>query len=329
MVSGSKQKSVLITGCNGLVGSACVRRLLDDGWLVWGIDNDMRGQLFGEDASTKDVLEDVLLNDNFCFKNLDVRKPFTFDKKFDLIIHCSAQPSHELANTNPQLDFEINVQGTLNVLEYARLKSPDSIFIHLSTTKVYGDIVNELHNKLIDESIDIQQGIHSIFGISKACGDLYVQEYGKYFGLKTVILRPGCITGKDHKGTRMHGFLSYLVKCVKEEITYNIEGFGEQVRDQIHVEDLVDLIMMMYEKPPKSGEVYNVGGGILNSISVNNAIDRICEKLDKVLMCKLVDGRVGDHQYNVHDLSKVQAHYPEWKIKRNLDYILNELCGKN
>lgn len=337
-------RTICITGSNGLVGSACVEFFCKKDWDVYGIDNDIRGKLFGKEASTKEIgryLEEI--HGNFTLYNIDIRNRALLnnhlhDKKFDLIIHSAAQPSHEKANDDPLEDFDINVGGTINMLEMARKHSPKCVFIHLSTSKVYGDIVNEFDIKefdnrymsvdLIGEDLSIQKGTHCIFGINKAAADIIGQEYAKCYKMNVVILRPGCIIGKNQRGARAHGFLSYLCKCISKGKTYIINGYeGKQVRDQIHVNDLVDAMYEIYKKP-KRGEVYNIGGGVNCNISILEAIEKFEELLGKKAKIRMGKAREADHKYNVHSIDKFRKDYPKWIPKYNIDDIFEELVKR-
>ena len=334
-------KKALVTGSGGLVGEACVRRLLKDGFEVVGVDNDTRQALFGRDASNKETIK--LLTEessNYTHHNIDIRDmeglSNIFDT-FDLIIHTAAQPSHDWAAFNPIEDFTINANGTLNLLECFRERCPEATFVYVSTNKVYGDVPNRIEvienelrysprdDVLIDESMSIDQNLHSLFGVSKASGDLLTQEYGRYFNLNTVCFRCGCITGKAHSGVKLHGFLSYLIKCAIEGIPYEIIGYkGKQVRDNIHADDLVDAFMKFHSNP-RAGEVYNMGGGSESNCSVLEAI-KLSENLLNFEMNVSYNkqSRTGDHRWYISDLSKFKSHYPGWKITKNIEDIFNE-----
>lgn len=323
---------ILITGSQGLVGSSLMQRLIDQGHQVVGVDNKQRLEFFS-DILDKENKEFNGKYTEFDLNILDL--PSTIFENFDICIHTAAQPSHNFADENPVQDFEVNVYGTVKLLEWFRKINPKGLFIYFSTTKVYGDFINQKEinttmnsnsaDWLIDEEVDVQNGVHGIFGVGKLAADLYVQEYSKVFGLKTIVLRPGCITGKAHKGSRSHGFLSYLARCYKENIPYFIEGNGKQVRDQLHVEDLADLVGFMIHRPQRG--VYNVGGGVENAVSVKEAIRRFNKLFGKELLTEKTKARKGDHKWNVHDNSLIQSCYPEWKITKNLDYIFEELAS--
>lgn len=334
-------KKALVTGSGGLVGEACVRRLLRDGFEVTGVDNDIRQSLFGSDASNKETIKLLTeSNPDYTHHSIDIRDrkglEAIFDT-FDLIIHAAAQPSHDWAASNPVEDFTINANGTLNLLECFREHCPKATFVYVSTNKVYGDapnrievIENELRyspidDVLVDESMSIDQTLHSLFGVSKTSGDLLTQEYGRYFNLNTVCFRCGCITGKAHSGVKLHGFLSYLIKCAREGIPYEIIGYkGKQVRDNIHANDLVDAFMRFHSNP-RSGEVYNMGGGSESNCSVLEAIE-LAEKLlnFKMAVSYNKQSRTGDHRWYISDLSKFKSHYPDWKITKSIEDIFNE-----
>jgi CDP-paratose 2-epimerase len=347
---------VLITGCNGLVGSEAVRFYSKEGNTVIGVDNDNRGKWFGEEASTADVGEDMWENScwpYFEYKREDVRYCFDIDdpredfdtvdpSRFDLIIHASAQPSHELANQEPREDFENNVVATMRLLEWARKYHPGAVFVYLSTTKVYSDKVNRIfkleeketryepgENSFqygIAENCALLSGLHGVFGANKLASDFIVQEYGNYYGMNTVCFRPGCITGSQHKGSREHGFLAYLAKCIAEGKEYIINGYkGKQVRDQIHVSDLI-LAIEEYRKDPRPGAVYNIGGGKECNISIMEAIVEFQDRLGKEAVVSWTDNRVGDHMWNVHDLSAFKRDYPHWYPRYTLKKILDDIA---
>ena len=341
---------VLITGSNGLVGSESVNFFSDKGFKVVGVDNDLRKYFFGKDASTK-WQNKILIKRNKKFKNYtaDVRSLQSLDKIFrkykkniKLIIHCAAQPSHDYGKTNPVVDFNVNATGTLNLLELTKKYSPDSPFVFMSTNKVYGDNPNKLnfiknknryelpnknnYSKGINEKFSIDGCTHSFFGVSKTYADLIVQEYGKNLGLKTVSFRAGCITGPNHSGTELHGFLSYLVKKSLKEKNYKIIGYeGKQVRDNIHSFDLVKCFWEFYKKP-RMGEVYNIGGGRYSNCSVIEALNYV-EKYAKIKIKKsfIKQNRVGDHIWYISDNSKFKKHYPNWKQSYNIKKIIKEL----
>lgn len=342
-----KQKQVLITGSSGLIGSEAVRFFDNLGWRVLGIDNNMRMVFFGPAGDTRWNLDWLKRNTrNFVHADIDIRERSQIlglleENSFDCIIHCAAQPSHDLAAKMPFEDWDVNATGTINLLEAARRYCPESPFIHMSTNKVYGDAPNELplveletrfdyarpedyHG--IDESCRIDQTLHSLFGASKTAGDVAAQEYGRYFGMPVGIFRGGCLTGSHHSGVELHGFLSYLVKVAVQKKTYTVFGYkGKQVRDNIHSYDVVNAFYHFYQSP-RSGEVYNIGGGRGNSISVLEAI-RAIESLAGVNVnyAYSEQSRRGDHICYISNLGKLQEHFPDWTITRSLDSILNEM----
>ncbi len=341
----------IVTGSAGLIGAETVRFLAEKNFLVIGIDNNMRQELFGEEASTewqRKELEEKIKN--YKHYSIDIRDEKTifnlfneYQKDIKLIVHTAAQPSHDWAAKDPFKDFTINANGTLVLLEATRKYSPESVFIFTSTNKVYGDTPNylplvekekrweidELHSYFkfgIDETMSIDNTKHSLFGASKVAADVLVQEYGKYFGMKTGIFRGGCLTGPGHSGTALHGFLAYLMKCAITGTEYNIFGYkGKQVRDNIHSYDLVNMFWHFYKKP-RMGEVYNAGGSRHSNCSMTEAIE-ICEKLTgKKMNYKYVEtNRIGDHIWYVSDVRKFESHFPEWKYKYNLDDILTQI----
>lgn len=345
-----KTKNLLVTGSAGLIGSQSVKFFAKKGFDVYGIDNNMREYFFGESASTewsrKRLKKD--LKDQYHHFNIDIRDFEGLQKlfkkvKFDLIIHTAAQPSHDWAIKEPLTDFGINAVGTHNLLELTRLYSPKAVFIFTSTNKVYGDTPNTLplvekktrfelpkahkYYKGIDETMSIDNSKHSIFGASKVAADVMVQEYGRYFGMKTGVFRGGCLTGPDHSGAQLHGFLSYLVKSIALGKEYTIFGYkGKQVRDNIHSFDLVNAFYHFYKKP-RSGEVYNMGGSRHSNVSMLEAIDKISGILKKKAKISYTKkNRIGDHIWYVSDVSKFQSHYPKWHYTYNSDDIIEEMC---
>ena len=344
-----KDNIALITGSDGLVGSESVKYFHSKGFKIIGIDNNSRKKFFGEDAS-------VLKNRKALKKsipeyehiNIDITSPGIenifkkYRNKIKLIIHTAAQPSHDWAASNPRLDFNVNAYGTLNLLENTRNYSKDAVFIFTSTNKVYGDNPNKIkykelknrytpldtsdHIKGFDESFPIDNTLHSLFGASKLSADILTQEYGKYFGMKTVAFRGGCLTGGGHAGTMLHGFLSYLMKCVANEKEYSIFGYkGKQVRDNIHSSDLVKSFYEFY-KNPKSGEVYNMGGGLQSNCSMLEAIEISENIAQKKLNYRYIDEtRKGDHKWYISNLSKFQNDYPNWEISYGIEDILLDI----
>ena len=322
------KKNILITGSLGLVGSEAVDFFKEKGWEVVGIDNNMRNKLFFSDGGETEEMSEDIRDKDF------VNKLFSAHK-FDAIIHTAAQPSHDYSKDHVLEDFDINARGTLNLLEAARKYCPEAVFVFCSTDKVYGGNmevpVYETRKRLdvegfnFNEDLSIDYSIHSPFGCSKAAADLYVQEYGYYFGMKTVCFRLGCITGRRHKGAELHGFLAYLVKCIKEGKTYKIFGFkGKQVRDQIHSYDLVNA-MWHFIQNPKVAAVYNMGGGFERSVSILEAIEMIEKEIGKTAYVEYHKPRKGDRNWDIHDVSKFRKDYPEWDYKYSLEDIIKDL----
>ena len=342
---------ILITGSTGLIGSAASQYYLNKNKIVLGIDNDLRSYFFGKKGSNK--WKEILLKRNKKYKHfsIDIRdknKIFSmfkkYRKKIKSIIHTAAQPSHDWAAKEPFTDFDINANGTLNLLEAFRLYCPNASFIFTSTNKVYGDRPNYLplnekkfrfeidkkhsfYKKGIDESMSLDQTTHSIFGSSKVSADILVQEYGRYFNLQTVVFRGGCLTGENHSGAQLHGFLSFLIKSVVNQRVYSIFGYkGKQVRDNIHSEDVVSAFDEFIKKPKFGGAVYNLGGGRENSCSIIEAINLI-EKISgikaKYNFSKM--NRIGDHIWWITDNSKFKKDYPRWKIKYSLEHSLKQM----
>lgn len=343
--------TVLVTGSAGLIGSESVRFFADRGFTVLGIDNDMRAVFFGESASTtwnRHLLQDKY-GDRYQHHSIDIRDREVVEALFknygseiSLIIHTAAQPSHDWAARDPHMDFTVNANGTLVLLEATRQYCPEAVFIFTSTNKVYGDTPNFLplqeqetrweiaenhpYYDGIDESMSIDYSKHSLFGASKVAADILVQEYGKYFGMKTASFRGGCLTGPMHSGAKLHGFLAYLMKCTITGEHYTIYGYkGKQVRDNIHSYDLVNAFYHFYQAP-RSGEVYNIGGSRHSNCSMLEAIE-ICESLvDKELSYDYTDdNRIGDHIWYISDVRKFQSHYPDWQYQYNLKDILTEM----
>ena len=341
---------VIITGSSGLVGSESVGFFCKKGFDVVGIDNNLRNHFFGKDGSTNWVKRKLLNKyKNFQNNNIDIRnfssieKIFKkYKKKISLIIHCAAQPSHDYGKKFPILDFNVNATGTLNLLELTKIYCPDAPFIFMSTNKVYGDNPNKLkilekskrwelnksdnYFKGIDEKFSIDNCTHSFFGVSKTYADLIVQEYGKNIGLKTVSIRGGCITGPNHSGAKLHGFLSYLVKTTLLKKEYFLIGYkGKQVRDNLHSHDLVNCFWEFFKKP-KYGEVYNIGGGRFSNCSILEAIDEV-EKIKNIEVNRKVlkTNRIGDHIWYISDTRKFKKDYPNWKQKYNTKKIIKEL----
>ncbi|OGH18878.1 MAG: NAD-dependent epimerase [Candidatus Levybacteria bacterium RIFCSPHIGHO2_12_FULL_38_12] len=341
-------KKALITGSAGLIGSESVRFFCEKDFQVFGIDNDMRSYFFGKEASTLWNKEKLEKYKNYTHYAFDIRDEKELDKMFkkntfDLIIHTAAQPSHDWAAKEPLTDFSINATATLLLLENFRKYSSEGVFIFTSTNKVYGDrpnflplIETEKRYELsedhtfyqgVDESMSIDDCLHSIFGASKVAADIMVAEYGKYFHLKTAIFRGGCLTGPAHSGTSLHGFLAYLVRCIATGKKYTILGFkGKQVRDNIHSSDLIRAFYEVY-KNPRHGEAYNIGGSRYSNFSILEAIEQIELILKKKAKVEYVDkNRIGDHMWYISDISKFRSHYPNWEFKISPQEILEDLC---
>lgn len=338
---------VLVTGSSGLIGSEAVAHYDREGHEVHGADNNMRREFFGPQGDTRWNLERLRkTTKNFHHHTLDIRdRQQVLDlfkqEKFDLVIHCAAQPSHDKAKEIPFVDFDVNAGGTLNLLEATRQTRPDAVFIFMSTNKVYGDAPNELPLKElptrwdyarpedyngIREDCRIDRTLHSLFGASKTAADVVAQEYGKYFGMNVGIFRGGCLTGEHHSGVQLHGFLSYLVKVAKTGGQYTIIGYkGKQVRDQIHSADVL-AAFAEFTRHPRPGEVYNLGGSRENSASVLECISKIEALLGKKVNWTYDDKpRSGDHICYITDLTKLRSHYPNWKLTRSLDQIIEKM----
>ncbi|MFN5930433.1 MAG: NAD-dependent epimerase/dehydratase family protein [Sphingobacteriales bacterium] len=347
-------KSIIITGSGGLVGSEAARFFHGKGFQVLGVDNDKRSYFFGASASTKwkvDQLQKELphyIHFNQDIGDLAFWENVIFPKyktDLQLILHCAAQPSHDWASQEPLTDFDINATSTLKLLECTRKYAPHAVFIFTSTNKVYGDGPNHLplleHEKRweldsqhhfaakgITESMTVDHTLHSIFGVSKTAADLMVQEYGRYFGLKTIVFRGGCLTGPAHSGAALHGFLAYLVQCAVKQKSYTIFGHkGKQVRDNIHSHDLVNAFWEAFQSPPTPGEVFNIGGSRHSNISMMEAIHWLENKLGREMDYQIDHdkARKGDHIWYISDVSKFQAQYPNWKYQYNIEDILDEM----
>lgn len=347
--------TVVVTGSAGLIGSEATRFLANLGYTVIGIDNDMRRTFFGEDASTawnRTRLE-ADLGRRYSHQNIDIRDADAMNRIFQrygaeivLVIHAAAQPSHDWAASDPQTDFTVNANGTLNLLEATRQYAPDAVFIFTSTNKVYGARPNDLplleqdlrweiepdhtYADGIREDMAIDQTLHSLFGASKVAADVLVQEYGRYFGMYTACFRGGCLTGPNHSGAQLHGFLAYLMRCTVTGTPYTIFGYkGKQVRDNIHS---ADLIRAFYEffKAPRVGEVYNIGGGRYSNCSMLEAIE-LCEQItgQRLIWSYSDQNRVGDHIWYVSNLSKFESHYPNWSLEYDVPRILDEIYAAN
>ncbi len=341
----------IITGSSGLIGSEAARFFHEKGLEVVGIDNDLRKYFFGSESSTTWNTQNLIQNlSRFTHVNLDIRDQegvFELFKKFgkniSVVIHTAAQPSHDWAAKEPFTDFSVNATGTLVMLEATRQFCQDAVFLFTSTNKVYGDTPNalpliekELRWELdashpyakhgIDESMSIDHSKHSLFGVSKVAADVLVQEYGRYFGMKTGVFRGGCLTGPMHSGAELHGFLAYLVRCGVTGKPYNIYGYkGKQVRDNIHSYDLVNGFWHFFQKP-RAAAVYNMGGSRHSNCSVLEAIEKIEELCDQEMQFQVVDqARSGDHIWWISDIRKFQSDYPEWRHRYDLNAILKEM----
>jgi len=341
----------IITGSSGLIGSEAVSFFAPKFDKIVGIDNNLRAEFFGQGASTewntKRLTESV---SNFEHHAIDIRNYADIERLFasygkdiKLIVHAAAQPSHDWAAKEPHTDFTVNANGTLNLLEATRQNCPKATFIFTSTNKVYGDTPNYLplvekekrweidqthpyFEKGIDELMSIDHTKHSLFGASKVAADVLVQEYGRYFGMNTGVFRGGCLTGPNHSGTQLHGFLSYLMKCAITGDKYTVFGYkGKQVRDNIHSYDLVNMFWHFHQAP-RQGEVYNAGGGRHSNCSMAEAID-MCEAITgkKMNYAYSETNRIGDHIWWISDVSKFQSHYPQWTWKYNINDILTQI----
>ncbi len=348
--------TAIVTGSGGLIGSESVARFAELGFDVIGLENDMRASFFGAEASTAHMTEALLARFPDAFRSLaiDIRDRDAVERLFaehsariELVIHTAAQPSHDWAASDPHTDFEVNALGTLNLLEATRRHAEGATFVHCSTNKVYGDLPNalplvELEQRLelpeghvyfqgIDTSMSIDRSTHSLFGVSKAAADLLVQEYGRYFGLATVCFRGGCLTGPNHAGTQLHGFLSYLMRATVTGEPYTVFGYGgKQVRDNIHSADLVAAFAAFHRAPRAGGAVYNVGGGRFSNCSMLEAIE-LCERVSG---CKLdwtisEQNRIGDHRWWISDVRPFAEDFPDWALTHSLEDIVRELHDQN
>ncbi len=344
----------IVTGSGGLIGSESVRFFAEQGFEVIGIENDMRAQFFGPEASTTPTSERLSREvDGFRSEVLDIRDTdgvaalFARNaKSIELIVHTAAQPSHDWAASDPQTDFTVNANGTLNLLQAAREHAPTATFIFTSTNKVYGDRPNflpleELETRLelpadhrwydgIDIEMPIDLTTHSLFGVSKAAADLLVQEYGRYFGMPTVCFRGGCLTGPQHAGAQLHGFLAYLMKCTVTGTPYTIFGYGgKQVRDNIHAHDVVRAFAAFHANP-RSAAVYNLGGGRESNVSMLEAIDLCGAIAGRELEYTLSEvARIGDHRWWVSDLDAFKADYPDWQLTFGIEDVLRDIYEHN
>lgn len=345
--------TAVVTGAAGLIGSEAVRFFSKEGFNVVGIDNDMRRRFFGEEASTR-WNQELLVADvaNYEHHDIDIRDEDSVAALFselgsdiEVVIHTAAQPSHDWAAKEPLTDFSVNATGTLILLENTRQHCPDASFIFTSTNKVYGDNPNELplveletrweidqshpyFEHGIDEKMSVDHTTHSLFGVSKLAADALVQEYGRYFGMKTACFRGGCLTGPSHSGTMLHGFLAYLVKCALTGTRYTMLGYkGKQVRDNIHSADLISMFWH-YHQNPRAGEVYNAGGGRFSNCSILEAV-RICEELTgkEMNVDYAEENRKGDHIWYISDTRKFQSHFPGWNYRYDIRSIIQEILA--
>jgi CDP-paratose 2-epimerase len=345
----------IITGSGGLIGSESVRHFVELGFDVIGLENDMRARFFGSDASTAHTTQSLVerYGDEFRSLELDIRDADGVSRVFaerageiELVIHTAAQPSHDWAASDPQTDFAVNANGTLNLLEATRLHAPDATFVFCSTNKVYGDLPNtlpllELEQRLelpeehqyyggIDTTMSIDSSTHSLFGVSKAAADLLVQEYGRYFAMPTVCFRGGCLTGPNHAGTQLHGFLSYLMRCTMTGDPYTVFGYGgKQVRDNIHAADLV-AAFEAFHRAPRPAAVYNIGGGRQSNCSMIEAIELCQEIAGRELSWSLgEENRIGDHRWWISDLTAFKREHPGWDIRYDVRDILGQIHDRN
>jgi len=347
--------TAIITGSGGLIGSEAAEHFVGLGMDVVGIDNDMRQVFFGAEASTRWRVDELRgrLGERYRHEEVDIRDEVAIERIFrargrdvGLVVHTAAQPSHDWAARDPRVDFGVNATGTLNLLELTRQHAPDATFVFTSTNKVYGDRPNHLplieletrweldpgHRwaRGIDETMSIDHTLHSLFGASKVAADVLVQEYGRYFGMRTVVLRGGCLTGPKHSGTQLHGFLAYLMRCTVTGEPYTVFGHGgKQVRDNIHSADFIRAVEHAH-RDPHPGEVYNLGGGRGSNCSMREAIALCQEIAGRELQHRYVDeSRVGDHIWYVSDLSKFRSHHPGWDLTYDVEAILREIHEHN
>ena len=345
----------IVTGSGGLIGSESVRHFVEAGYEVIGLENDMRARFFGADASTASTSEALVSRhpDEFRWLAIDIRDAEAVSRAFSeragelkLVIHAAAQPSHDWAASDPHTDFAVNASGTLNLLEATRAHAPQATFVFCSTNKVYGDLPNSLplvelerrlelpadhrYHRGIDTSMSIDRSTHSLFGVSKVAADLLVQEYGRYFQMPTVCFRAGCLTGPDHAGARLHGFLSYLMRCTVTGEPYTVFGYGaKQVRDNLHAADLV-AAFDAFHRAPRAGAVYNIGGGRESNCSMLEAISLCQEIAGRELSWSLgEDNRIGDHRWWISDLEPFRGDHPEWRVTRDVRAILTEIHDRN
>ena len=337
----------LVTGSGGLIGSECVRLLAAEGWDVVGVDNDMRRVFFGPAGSTEGNVRALCQSfPRYRHEAVDIRdrtavRDLLKDQRPDFLIHTAAQPSHDKAAAIPYDDFDVNAGGTMNLLVAARDYCPESPFCFTSTNKVYGDRPNQLRlvekEKRydyaevdgIDESMSIDNCLHSVFGASKVAADVMCQEFGRYFQMPIGVFRGGCLTGPQHAAVELHGYLAYIVYCAVAGKKYRIYGYkGKQVRDQIHSRDVASLFLHFYRKP-RCGEVYNLGGGRANSLSILETLDALAALGHRLAYEYQDENRRGDHICYITDLGKVRSHFPEWKLEYGLPRILSEIVARN
>ena len=346
--------TAIVTGSAGLIGSETVKTLCRQGVHVIGVDNDMRRVFFGEDASTRSTRDELVALPGYEHHDIDTRDDDAIRGVFashasdiSLVVHAAAQPSHDWAVRDPLLDFDVNATATLKMLEHTRRHCPEAVFIFTSSNKVYGDTPNRLplvetetrweidpshpFRDGIDESMSIDDSLHSLFGASKVAADVLVQEYGRYFGMLTAVFRCGCLTGPAHSGAELHGFLAYLMKCVATGRPYTVFGYkGKQVRDNIHCSDVVDAFVQFWRKPLTGGRVYNLGGGRASNCSMLEAI-AICERIAGRQLTWSYDdtNRIGDHIWYISSLKRFRGDYPEWKPQYSLDALLQDIYDRN
>jgi CDP-paratose 2-epimerase len=346
--------TAIVTGSGGLIGSESVRHFTAAGYDVIGIDNDLRASFFGPGASTRPVSEGLVDEyDAFRWLDLDIRDRVGVERVFrengrtiELVIHTAAQPSHDWAARDPHTDFSVNANGTLNLLQATRDYAPSATFVLCSTNKVYGDLPNflpliDLGRRLelppghrwyrgIDTTMSIDGSTHSLFGVSKAAADLLTQEYGRYFGLPSVCFRGGCLTGPNHAGAQLHGFLAYLMRCTVTREPYTVFGYdGKQVRDNIHSADVVRAFEA-FHRDPRAGAVYNIGGGRESNCSMLEAIE-MCERIagSELTWTLSAENRIGDHRWWISDLEPFRHDYPSWTLEYDVEKILHEIYDHN
>lgn len=335
-----------VTGSGGLIGSQCARVLCEEGWEVSGLDNDLRAWFFGPGGSTRLMVESLRERyPGYSHHSIDIRErqrllDLMGEERPQLIIHAAAQPSHDKAASIPYDDFDVNAVGTLNILAAARNFVAETPICFMSTNKVYGDRPNTIPlvetatrweyadgRDGIGEDMSIDQSLHSLFGASKVAADVLCQEYGRYFNMPIGIFRGGCLTGPDHAGVELHGYLNYIIRCAVLGIPYTINGYkGKQVRDQIHAADVARLFLEFY-RAPRCGEVYNLGGGRANSLSILETIEMLKERGFTLAASYAETNRVGDHICYISDLSKLRSHFPAWKLRYDLPRILDEMVA--